>query len=78
MKFKHFCIALLFIILPYLVGCGSGSYNIEKGDYKDTTQYKSTGLKLKNSYNILKMLNANLPAAPPKLRPKAIPSFSTK
>jgi len=52
MKFKHFCIALLFIILPYLVGCGSGSYNIEKGDYKDTTQYKSTGLKLKNSYKI--------------------------
>lgn len=52
MKFKHFCIALLVIILPYLIGCGSGSYNIEKGDYKDTTQYKSTGLKLKNSYKI--------------------------
>jgi hypothetical protein len=52
MKFKYFCIALLVIIVPYLIGCGSGSYNIEKGDYKDTTQYKSTGVKLKNTYKI--------------------------
>lgn len=52
MKLQHFGIALLFIILPFLIGCGSGSYNIEKGEYKDTTKYKSTGLKLKNSYKI--------------------------
>ncbi len=52
MKLKHFCIAIVFSILPYLIGCGSGSYNIEKGDYKDTTQYKSTGAKLKNFYKI--------------------------
>ena len=52
MKFKYFSIALLFIILPYLIGCGSGSYNIEKGDYKDTTKYNSTGAKLKNFYKI--------------------------
>lgn len=52
MKLKHFSIAVLFIIVSYLSGCGSGSYNIEKGDYKDTTQYKSTGAKLKNFYKI--------------------------
>lgn len=52
MKLKHFSIAVLFIIVAYLSGCGSGSYNIEKGDYKDTTQYKSTGAKLKNFYKI--------------------------
>lgn len=52
MKLNHFCIALLFTIVPYLIGCGSGSHNIEKGDYKDTTQYKSTGAKLKNTYKI--------------------------
>ncbi len=52
MKLNHFCIALLFTIAPYLIGCGSGSYNIEKGDYKDSTQHKSTGAKLKNSYKI--------------------------
>ncbi len=52
MKLKYFCVAVLFIVLPYLIGCGSGSYNIEKGDYKDTTQYKSTGAKLKPFYKI--------------------------
>ncbi len=52
MKLQHFCIALVIIILPYLIGCGSGSYNIEKGDYKDTTKYNSTGAKLKNAYKI--------------------------
>lgn len=52
MKLQHFCIALVFTILPFLIGCGSGSYNIEKGDYKDTTQYQSTGAKLKNAYKI--------------------------
>ncbi len=52
MKLRYFCIILLLSIFPFLIGCGSGSYNIEKGDYKDTTQYKSTGIKLKNSYKI--------------------------
>ena len=52
MKLRNFCIALLLSILPYIIGCGSGSYNIEKGDYKDTTQYKSTGAKLKDFYKI--------------------------
>jgi hypothetical protein len=52
MKLRYFCIALLLSILPYLIGCGSGSYNIEKGDYKDTTKYKSTGIKLKDYYVI--------------------------
>lgn len=52
MKLRNFCIALLLSILPYLIGCGSGSYNIENGDYKDTTQYKSTGVKLKDYYKI--------------------------
>lgn len=52
MKIKIFSIAVLFIVLAYLSGCGSGSYNIEKGNYKDTTQYKSTGAKLKNFYKI--------------------------
>lgn len=52
MKLRNFCIALLLSILPYLIGCGSGSYKIENGDYKDTTQYKSTGVKLKDYYKI--------------------------
>ncbi|MBZ0202540.1 MAG: hypothetical protein IT281_06560 [Ignavibacteria bacterium] len=52
MKLGHFYIALLFIILPYLAGCGSGSYNIEQGDYKDSTKFQSTGAKLKNFYKI--------------------------
>ncbi len=52
MKLRNFCIALLLSMLPYIIGCGSGSYNIEKGDYKDTTQYKSTGAKLKDFYKI--------------------------
>lgn len=52
MKLKGFYAAVVFVILPYIIGCGSGSYNIEKGDYKDTTQYKSTGIKLKNFYKI--------------------------
>ncbi len=52
MRLRNFCIVLLLSILPYLIGCGSGSYNIEKGDYKDTTHYKSTGAKLKDYYRI--------------------------
>lgn len=52
MKLSYFCIALVFTILPYFFGCGSGSYKIEDGEYKDTTKYKTTGLKLKNSYKI--------------------------
>lgn len=52
MKYNYFVIAIVLSILPYLIGCGSGSYNIEKGDYKDTTQFKSTGAKLKNYYKI--------------------------
>jgi hypothetical protein len=52
MKLQHFIIASLFILLPFLFGCGSGSYDIEKGEYKDTTKYKSTGVKLKNTYKI--------------------------
>lgn len=52
MKLKNFCIAVIFIVVPFLIGCGSGSYNIEKGDYKDTTKFKSTGAKLKNFYKI--------------------------
>lgn len=52
MKLRNFCIVLLLSILPYLIGCGSGSYKIENGEYKDTTQYKSTGAKLKDYYKI--------------------------
>lgn len=53
MKLKLFYAAIGIIILPYLIGCGSGSYNIKKGDYKiDSTQYKSTGAKLKNFYKV--------------------------
>lgn len=52
MKLQYFCAVLLLAILPYFYGCGSGSYDIEKGEYKDTTKYKSTGIKLKNSYKI--------------------------
>lgn len=52
MKLKYFCTALLLTVLPYLFGCGSGSYEIEKGDYKDSTYYKRTGAKLKNFYKI--------------------------
>ncbi len=52
MKLRHFTIALAIVIIPFLFGCGSGYYDIEKGDYKDTTKYKSTGAKLKNAYRI--------------------------
>jgi hypothetical protein len=52
MKFSHFNLVLMVALVPFLFGCGSGSYNIEKGDYKDTTKYKSTGAKLKNFYKI--------------------------
>lgn len=52
MKLKHFCIAAVFIVLPYLIGCGSGSYKIENSDKTDTTTFKSTGAKLKNAYKI--------------------------
>lgn len=52
MKLSHFTTALMVALVPFLFGCGSGSYNIEKGDYKDTTKYKSTGAKLKNFYRI--------------------------
>lgn len=52
MKLRYFSIALAVIIIPFLIGCGSGYYDIEKGDYKDTTKYKSTGAKLKNAYRI--------------------------
>jgi len=52
MKLRHFTIALVLIVLPFLFGCGSGFYDIEKGDYKDTTKYVSTGAKLKNAYRI--------------------------
>ncbi|MEO8514645.1 MAG: hypothetical protein ABI543_13880 [Ignavibacteria bacterium] len=52
MKLRNFYVVLLLSILPYIIGCGSGSYKIEKGDYKDTTQYKSTGVKLKDYYRI--------------------------
>lgn len=52
MKISHLTVALVAALIPFLYGCGSGSYNIEKGDYKDTTKYKSTGAKLKNFYKI--------------------------
>jgi hypothetical protein len=52
MKIKYFCIALVLIVLPYLFGCGSGSYEIKKGEYKDTSYYKHTGAKLKDYYRI--------------------------
>lgn len=52
MKFKYFCALLLLQIVPFLIGCGSGSYRIEDSEKKDTTQYKSTGIKLKNAYKI--------------------------
>lgn len=52
MKLQHFSIAAILIILPYIIGCGSGSYKIEDGEYKDTTTYKSTGIKLKPQYKI--------------------------
>jgi hypothetical protein len=52
MKLSHFTSVLILAVFPFLIGCGSGSYNIEKGDYKDTTKYKSTGAKLKNFYRI--------------------------
>jgi hypothetical protein len=52
MKLKHFCIAAVFTILPYLIGCGSGSYKIENSEKNDTTTFKSTGAKLKNFYKI--------------------------
>ena len=52
LKFKYFSITPIIIGLFFLFGCGSGGYNIEKGDVKDTTKYKSTGAKLKNFYKI--------------------------
>src|SRR4030095_12975650 len=46
----------ILIILPLLatilmLGCSSGGYRVEEGNYKDTT-YKSTGAKLKGAYKI--------------------------
>jgi len=41
----------LFSLLIILYGCGSGQYDIEKGNYPDTT-YKSTGAKLKGTYRV--------------------------
>lgn len=52
MKLRYLNVALVLMVLSFLFGCGSGFYDIEKGDYKDTTQYKSTGAKLKNAYRI--------------------------
>lgn len=52
MKLQHFTIVALFIMLPLIIGCGSGSYKIEDGEYKDTTKYKPTGIKLKPQYKI--------------------------
>lgn len=52
MKLRHYCTAAVLIILPFLIGCGSGSYKIENSDKKDTTTFKSTGAKLKNFYKI--------------------------
>ena len=52
MKIQHICMALIFTVLPYFFGCGSGSYKIENGENKDSTQFKSTGAKLKNAYKI--------------------------
>jgi len=52
MKFRYFCITLTIFVIIFLFGCGSGSYRIEDSDKKDTTQYKSTGAKLKGSYII--------------------------
>jgi hypothetical protein len=58
MKFNHLRLSFaiyftfLFSLGILLNGCGSGSYKIEQGDYKDSTQFKSTGAKLKNFYKI--------------------------
>jgi len=49
---KKFAASTAFtVILIFLYSCGSGQYNIEHGNYPDTT-YKSTGAKLKGTYKI--------------------------
>ncbi|HAX50313.1 MAG TPA: hypothetical protein PK605_15050 [Ignavibacteria bacterium] len=52
MKLSYFCIALLFTIAPYFIGCGTGSYKIEDSEKQDTTKFQQTGAKLKNAYKI--------------------------
>jgi hypothetical protein len=51
MKKKFTVFAVLIAALVMIYGCGSEGYNIEKGNYKDTT-YKSTGAKLKGTYKV--------------------------
>jgi hypothetical protein len=51
MKKNSTALAVLITVLFLVYGCGSGQYNIEKGNYKDTT-YKSTGAKLKGTYKV--------------------------
>ena len=52
MKYKYLAVLFFFTVLPFIIGCGSGSYNIEDRNDKDTTKFKSTGAKLKNFYKI--------------------------
>ena len=51
MNKKSTALAVMLAVLLSLYGCGSGQYNIEKGNFPDTT-YKSTGAKLKGTYRI--------------------------
>ncbi|HEY3249986.1 MAG TPA: hypothetical protein VGK25_02600, partial [Ignavibacteria bacterium] len=48
---RYILYILPFFVAILLFGCSSGGYQIEKGNYKDTT-YKSTGAKLKGAYKI--------------------------
>lgn len=51
MEKKTTAFTVLLAVLLTFYGCGSGQYNIEKGNYPDTT-YKSTGAILKGTYRI--------------------------
>jgi hypothetical protein len=51
MNKKLTAFAVLIAVILMIYGCGSGQYNIEKGNYPDTT-YKSTGAKLKGTYKV--------------------------
>jgi len=51
MEKKFITYAVSLILLVVFFGCGSGQYNIEKGNYPDTS-YKSTGAKLKGTYRV--------------------------
>jgi|SRR3990172_2933558 len=48
---KNTAFAASLILLVVFFGCGSGQYNIEQGNFPDTT-YKSTGAVLKGTYRV--------------------------